>query len=80
MWTQSRCNQKISCRMILCREYGHKVDASLYFITFSIGLGDTNICFPGSVPNYDNLLTFSFSHSVPNNDTKFNYCWRSYVD
>ena len=43
-------------------------------------LGDTNICFPSSVPNDDNLLTFDFPRSVPNNETKFNYCWRSHID
>jgi len=52
----------------------------LIFFKFSIGLGDTNICFSGSVPNDDNFLTFTFSHSVPNDDAKFNYCWRSHID
>jgi len=71
---------KNKLQMILHREWVHKVDASQYFIKFNVGLGDTNICFPGSVLNGDNLLTFSFSRSVPNGDAKFNYCWRSHTD
>jgi len=38
------------------------------------------IYFPGSVPNSHNLLTIAFSRSIPNDDTKFNYCWRSHID
>ena len=35
------------------------------------------IYFSGSIPNGD---TFAFSHSVSNDNAKFNYCWRSHIN
>jgi len=54
-----------------------QIECKLIFYYIYVGVGDTNICFPSSVPIDDNLLTSAFTRSVPNDDAKFNYRWRS---